>query len=368
MIRFALLFFPTLLSAQLSILNNEPDGSPIIHYYPFYNGIQMVELDFLTAHQNRISYLEQAHPRALTWSMVLGPAQQNAYLFRDSLGNIVKQYGSADGVKILSVKQCEKQIHPHNSLVAILGSYIGFYAQQTRFYPYYLIGGMTSGLGLIDSFANIVLPQEYSNIFSHNNVFVTQKGEIFELRNERLELKYTTDKYQLFPSRSHEGFVDIVQEQKHGLIDLNGKMIVPCKYDFPIEHYNQYGISKVRREHRYGYIDSLGKEVIPCIYQSVGEWSEGLLDVRNDQKWGYIDPQGKTIIPFKYDIGIMFRDGLARVAVKKDWDYYFGYIDTKGIEVIPLQYSNAKDFEDGVAEVMLDGKWVKINKKGERGK
>ena len=111
-------------------------------------------------------------------------------------------------------------------------------------------------------------------------------------------------------------------------------------------------------------MDRSGKEVIKCKYQSDGYFKEGLLDARYDGKWGYIDVNGTTIIPHKYDIGIWFEDGLARVAREEAGQYYFGFIDKGGNEVIPLVYSNAKDFKNGIAEVMVDGQWIKIDKKG----
>ncbi len=44
----------------ISFFGKEPDGSPKIHYYKFYNGIQMIEFDYLTPYHERINYLEQA--------------------------------------------------------------------------------------------------------------------------------------------------------------------------------------------------------------------------------------------------------------------------------------------------------------------
>jgi hypothetical protein len=54
------------------------------------------------------------------------------------------------------------------------------------------------------------------------------------------------------------------------------------------------------------------------------------------------------------------------VAKRDESGYHFGFINTSGDEVIPLIYSNAKDFRDGFAEVELNGKWIKIDRNGNR--
>lgn len=346
----------------------EPTGEPDIHYYKFYNGIQMIELDYLSAYHRRVNYLEQAQPRALTWEMVLGPPHPNVYLFRNESGEIVNQYGDFHSIKLLSVQESLNKTKSHNSLDAQFGSFLGFSQISTRYFPYYLIGNqsdfLTSRLGLIDSLGNKVLPAEYNIIWKHDNIFITRKGSTNELRDINLAIKFTSDEFQLQPAQYHRGYAAILKDEKCGLMDSVGTIVVPCEYDMLVGSFNEYGLAKVSKNRLIGYVDTSGKEVIKCKYQSVGYFKEGLLDARYDGKWGYIDVNGTTIIPHKYDIGIWFEDGLARVARKEAEQYYFGFIDKGGNEVIPLVYSNAKDFKNGIAEVMVDGKWIKIDKKG----
>ena len=367
----AILLLPTISFAQFSFFGDtEPTGEPEMHYYKFYDGIQMIEFDYLTAYHKRVNYLEQAKPRALTWEMVLGPPHPNVYLFRNENGDIIKQYGNVDVSKLLTVEESKKIAESHNSLFAKLGSVVGFSQISTRYFPYYLIGSVSnnseSALGLIDSFGNVVLQPEYMVIWQHGDMFITRTDSINELRDKDLNIRFISNMYDLQPSYNHYGFADIRLNDRWGLMDATGKIVVPCKYNMLVDAFNEYGLAQVSNVNGIGYVDSTGEEVIKCKYQSVGEFREGLLDARYNDKWGYIDTKGNTIIPHKYDIGIWFEDGLARVAKREGSQYYFGYIDKEGNEVIPLIYSNAKDFENGVAEVMIDGKWVRIDKKGNR--
>lgn len=352
--------------AQLPFMGGkEPDGKPIIHYYKFYNGIQMIEFDNLSAYHQRVNYLEQAQPRALTWEMVLGPPPANVYLFRNEAGEIIKQFGSHSGVDLMDVEKSKKIAICHNSISSMIGSVFGFSQIGTRYYPYYLTGITQGGLGLIDSLGNVVLRQNYSTIWKGNGVFITRTlNSVYELRDKHLKLKFSDPDYFLQPSQRISGFVDVGKDKKYGLMDSTGQFVAECKYDMLINGFNSLGLARVQRNGKVGFINRSGKEVIDCEYQNVGEFTEGLCNARLNDKWGYIDLNGKTIIPHKFDIGISFHEGLARIAFRESGNWLFGYINKKGEEVIKPQYSNAKDFHNGIAEVMINNKWKKIDKKG----
>jgi hypothetical protein len=357
----------------ISFFGKEPDGSPIIHYYKFYDGIQMIEFDYLTPYHERINYLEQAQPRALSWQMVLGPPHPNVYLFRNEAGTIVKSFGMVgDEAQLLSVEKSKEIAKAHNSFGTVIGSRLGFSGIGTRYFPYYILGGSsdfdsnTGALGLIDSLGNVVLPQSYDVIWQHDQLFITRKGNLNELRDNKLKVIYSSNEYTLQPSERNSNCADIYIGDKFGLMNSKGEIIVPCKYDMLVGGFYQYGLAEVRRDGLTGFVNKKGEEVIECKYQSVGEFTEGLLNVRLNNKWGYVDSTGKTIIPHKYDIGISFYEGFARVALKENYTYQFGYINKEDQIIIPLTFSNAKDFHGGKAEVMIENKWVKINKKGER--
>ncbi len=93
--------------------------------------------------------------------------------------------------------------------------------------------------------------------------------------------------------------IDFGKNDKWGLMNAKGEIIIPCQYDMLIGSFNEWGLAEVRRDNLYGFVNQSGKEVISCKYQSVGQFSEGLLDVRLNEKWGYVDTTGNTVIPHK---------------------------------------------------------------------
>jgi hypothetical protein len=101
-------------------------------------------------------------------------------------------------------------------------------------------------------------------------------------------------------------------------------------------------------EGKYGFRDCKGTVMIEPQYEIAGGFSEGLAAVAMNREWGYIDISGKTVIEFKYDAALNFSDGLAAVSENGLW----GYIDKTGNTVIPCQFEGAGDFSEGLAPVM----------------
>jgi len=353
---------PGLMSGQ----TYEPD----INYYKFHNDTQMIEFDYLSAYHRKVNHLEQSQPRALSWEMVLGPPLPNKYIFRNKRGEIVRHYGEYKNLTFLSVKESIKKAQAHKSHSSNSGSFLGYSQITTRYFPYYLIGSqsnqLTGKLGLIDSMGYERLRPEFNSIWKYDHIFITRKDSLFEIRDINLVIKFVSTEFELKPSQFHRGYIEISKNQKFGLMDSLGNIIVECDYDLPIGSFNEFGLTNVVMNNKHGLLNNKGEIIVDCKYQYIDELKEGLFNVRYNDKWGYIDTNGNTIIPHLYDIGISFNEGRARVARRISDTWYFGFIDLRGNEVIPLIYSNAKDFENGVAEVLKDGKWIKIDKAGTR--
>jgi hypothetical protein len=157
----------------------------------------------------------------------------------------------------------------------------------------------------------------------------------------------------------------------YGVVNGNGKEIIPCKYEKSTTYFPKYGIGRLlNRDYMYalcdeagklltgfdydemfepsedmiaavknikcGFLNKEGKEVIPFIYNEVGKFYEGLVPVSKDRKWGVIDKAGNEVVPFgKYDKVFSFAKGKAIVYKNNKC----GVIDKAGNEIIPLQYS-----------------------------
>lgn len=83
---------------------------------------------------------------------------------------------------------------------------------------------------------------------------------------------------------------------------------------------------------RYGYKDATGRPAFPHRYEDARHFAEGLAMVRVTGKWGYINLKGETVIPPRFDAvrGLGFEFGAAQVMAEGRWrriDWRGNYVD-----------------------------------------
>ena len=115
-----------------------------------------------------------------------------------------------------------------------------------------------------------------------------------------------------------------------GLMDTNGKTLVPCEYDYIRDVSDNMAIVKL--DDKYGSVDmTTGKLVIPCIYYEIDVFHDGLANAYKSGKIGLVDKMGKLISFGIYDKIEDFHNGYAKVEKDGKW----GLIDKEGKETIP---------------------------------
>jgi len=345
----------------------QEDFTPKAYYYPFYNGVQMIEIDRATAHYREVSFLEFSQPRALSWSMVLGPAPMNIYIIRNEQGQVIKQFGDPQDVpeiKILDVAACRPLIRTHNHWQNRVEK-LSLSSASLDYFPHYLVGlrfddRNENGLGLIDSLGNVILEPVYQELYSEREMFVVQKNGRVELLNKYMEEQYACKNCRLLFYDQFPQGVMLVEGDLRGLMDFSGNILIPCKYSMILPRFQKLGLAEVRLQGKIGLVKMNGEEVLPLKYQIIGDFSAGLLNCRKDDFWGYVNQHGETVIPHQFSIAMNFKEGFAKVAIKKEGNYYFGFINTKGEIVVPLEYEKAEEPENGEVRVKRFGekRWV----------
>lgn len=171
-------------------------------------------------------------------------------------------------------------------------------------------------------------------------------------------------------------------EGKCGYIDLKGNYIIDPKFVSAMPFIN--GVAPVssmvqtddddKASLKWGIIDKEGKELVPIRYDDIycgadgedvcledGYFSDGLLAVKSGDEWGYINEKGNMVIAPQFDEALAFSDGMAIVLQGKKW----GYINLEGEYVIQPTFKSAFRFSEGLACVENDdGKWGYVDLKG----
>lgn len=169
----------------------------------------------------------------------------------------------------------------------------------------------------------------------------------------------------------HDGRAVVKKKDLYGIIDIDGKEIVPCECHKFLRF--SEGLAACQKESdKWSFIDLNGDIVINVpdgiyVTSDIG-FKEGVCAVSGDTedglKYGYINKSGQLIIDLQYDYASDFCEGLAWV-YNEDEDIRF-YIDLEGNRCFPYNYSNCGNFVGNKAVVQaLHGKHFAIDKNGE---
>lgn len=253
-------------------------------------------------------------------------------------------------------------------------------------------------IGFIDTSGNIIAPFIYDDayVFSEGKYFVSSGGSkiIIDAFGKAL---FDVSKYDTVAPIT-DGYSIVVTNEKYGMIDEDGKELLPCEYDYihemcgvihalkggayqcfdkegkpvNVKIYDEYHtgwsyeITKVKKDGKYGVINNSYEEILPCIYDDVQICDNDIVAVF-EEGWKYINLNDESnsyyyagSFPYK------FSDGLALVYSEEEGKY--GYINKSWELVIPFIYSHAWDFEGGLAKVCKEPeaeKWYHIDKNGQ---
>lgn len=160
-----------------------------------------------------------------------------------------------------------------------------------------------------------------------------------------LESDYNRNKYK---------YKKIVKDEKYGYADLEGNIIIECKYDY-IKLFDS-NVAIVKMNDKYGVINLNQEIIVPIVCQSIkqescaGFWNNTEYVVLRIEKIPcYIDVNGifiptyrKSIrIPSDYMIARKSKFNLIAVCKNNKW----GFIDENLNVIIPCIYEDVKDFE-----------------------
>lgn len=160
-----------------------------------------------------------------------------------------------------------------------------------------------------------------------------------------LESDYNRNKYK---------YKKIVKDEKYGYADLEGNIIIECKYDY-IKLFDS-NVAIVKMNDKYGVINLNQDIIVPIVCQSIkqescaGFWDNtNYVVLRIEKILCYIDDNGIFIPAYKKSIRIPSDYMIARkskfnmIAVCKN--YKWGFIDENLNVIIPCIYEDIKDFE-----------------------
>lgn len=92
-----------------------------------------------------------------------------------------------------------------------------------------------------------------------------------------------------------KGFAMFSLNKKYGIVDSNGKIIIPFEFDRIYCCINEYGYVKVELNSKEGFVKKNGKVAIPIIYDRVYLFNNGRARAVLNGKTIYINKKGKEV-------------------------------------------------------------------------
>ncbi len=172
----------------------------------------------------------------------------------------------------------------------------------------------------------------------------------------------------------------LINGGKAGLIDKNGNVIVPCKYEYMESNDSTSEVFIVGKDCEYataydefleenvsyaypnklGLIDKTGKELLAMKYDYIGQFYNGLSVVNLGGKdedgaliggWGVVNEKGKFVFPCEYDDVNLLENGLISLTKGE----YFAFANKNGKILSPFKYHELGLEVDGLIFVNCGG-------------
>jgi len=201
---------------------------------------------------------------------------------------------------------------------------------------------VTSGelQAFIDPYGSFVVPPVYEEIeFFTDSLLIFLDGEFYGLMDLKCQPVVPATYDRIAPLSNDRAL--FVKDGQIGYMNSKGKEIVPGIYEsFPNmqEEASFSGTTaKALKADKFGLIDRNGKAVIPFQYRQLGKPGT-LVAFEKAGKWGYIDLANKVVLPPAYEAAETFKDGLGIVRMLT----LYGAINAKGGIVIPLEFTEIK--------------------------
>ena len=203
---------------------------------------------------------------------------------------------------------------------------------------------------------------EWISDFDTTGVAMYKKDNLFGLINA-LGDKISEPLFDQMLKVSEKDYL-VLKQNMYGFYSAEGCYVTALQYDYtkekPVDFYYKDKKFKLLKNGEIAIMDENGKmDVNFGSFKEIEFMTNGLMPARKKQKYGYVDKKLSTAIPFKYQEAQAFRDSLAIVKLKNQYQL----IHVNGKEVF-VSDKPVSAFLFGYYVVGDDNKTI-LNKRGE---
>ncbi len=180
----------------------------------------------------------------------------------------------------------------------------------------------------------IVIPNNRTDIFLctydvdySNNTYKTKalnsKNEEIFTDYENIEPIANYDSNNLISYEQNA--IKVQKNGKYGIINIEGKEILPCEYDDLYSLKNTNNSILVEKDNKIGLVDSTGKVIIEPQYKEIRglgtDYTSGYIVITEDNQYGVVDCNNQKVLDTKYqDIKSLTDNGTYVVKENNNWE------------------------------------------------
>jgi hypothetical protein len=229
------------------------------------------------------------------------------------------QYASkfADGTAIVAKHDSLGAIDENNKLIVPfqhqflrqLDSSEFLFGHRAKYFGEYMMGVITAA-------KQVKIPAEYSHIYKRNNRYVVMQQQ------------------DSIIAKDAAGDVRAMRTF-YGLFDTDGRMLIPCKYDY-LSWLNDSLIvlSDISSHNRQALFNKSGKQLTGFEYMVFGKPADNMIKARIGDKYGFVDHSGRVAIPIQFEYCEDFTAGFAMIRRNEKW----GAINKAGKVIIEPKF------------------------------
>lgn len=159
----------------------------------------------------------------------------------------------------------------------------------------------------------------------------------------------------------------VQKDNKYGLINLDGKEILPCEYNEISALIGNENSIKIIKDGKVGIVDNNGKKVVDAKYKDIKKLSDDYKNgyiVENDNNlYGTVDCANNSILESKYtEIKPVYENGMYIVKGTNGYNV----VDKAGNIITKKEYENITDIKNSQIIVVENKKYGVINTNGEQ--
>jgi hypothetical protein len=385
-----------------------------IYYFPFYDSVQVIEIDYYTQSLAQGAMNDAMYPRGgSSYHDAMMMNRMNGYLVRNLKGEIIANYGvlnvsqlnlsAPDSCQIITHKQRLNSIknQGHFSFQQTLKDYCGYgYLISRVFIPQKHSEMPERGvqlLGVLDTLGKIAIPMNHVSVDYTDGEYLVERYSrlvyrplTITVKSESSDQKVENDlkRFAIYDSTFQLTFagsdIPLKRISKNRYVKLNsGAISFIDRFGNSLQSKTYLSISDAsysdlmiynskRNDTIYqGLLSRQLEEVTPAIFSSIIPFEHGFKVQDAQKRNGLLNLEGKLIVPFDLEaLTINYRRDkfivfTQYVEVPNGKMQCSGLIDSAGKVLLPAVYWEIGTFYNKITTVKKDNKWGLINRSGE---